>query len=668
MTTRPGRRTTMPGPVEPTAGSTVVLRPLGHDDVVLTRGVLADRQRANRENGIALGATRLAEAGNLANLRAAAEAGGGEGAAYVGEVFMDSDVYKWLEAVAWEYGREPDERLLSALVETTALVAAAQQPDGYLNSYVQVTSGGRARYADLSFGHELYCFGHLIQAGIAARRATPFEGLFDVALRAADHMVETFGPDRLDGVDGHPLVETALVELFRETADARYLDLARFFVTARGRQRCRTWNREPIYFSDRVAPRDADTLEGHAVRAVYLAMGVADLVAEPGGDPDRALAQAQLRQWEHTTATKTYLTGGMGSRWEGEAFGDPYELPPDTAYGETCAAIASMHWNWRLLLQTGEARFADLLERTLYNGFLAGFSLDVEEFFYVNALQVRSGAVPDSHKQPASGRHGWFECACCPPNVMRTVACLQDFCATITADAVQLHLYASMDLRSDLAGGVVRLRVVTEYPADGRVRIEVVDTPDTAWSLSLRVPGWADSASVEVSGNAPETAAPGYTTVTKTWSVGDVVVLTLPVAPRLVVANDRVDAVRGCVAVERGPLVYTLEQQDQPGGVDLGDVRVESTEFREDVQPALLGGVTTLRLRGSIPESQEARPLYRSADGAVADRRQELELAAIPYYAWANREPGAMRVWIPASPQLLTRADHDTTTRTEPST
>jgi DUF1680 family protein len=596
--------TSTPRPAAPTSAAEVTLRPLGVGDVRIG-GFWADRQRANA-SAVPVGRQRLEEAGNLQNLRIAA--GQAEGEA-IGPVFADSDVYKWLEALAWEYARHPTDAVLEMQREVTAVVAAAQAEDGYLNSVVQVRHGGR-RYTDLPWSHEHYCAGHLVQAAVAQVRCTGDTALLDVAVKLADHLADTFGEDRRHDVDGHPVIEMALVELYREAGDPRHLELARYFVEARGHGLMEGYGREPTYFSDRVPVRGATSVEGHAVRAVYLAAGAADLAAELG---DEVLLNALRTQFDHMTATKMYVTGGLGSRWDREAFGDPYELPPDRAYAETCAAIGGVQWAWRMLLATGDVRYADAVERMLFNGFLAGVSLSGTEYFYVNPLQHRSDAHADENRSPAHGRRGWFDCACCPPNVMRTLSGLVGYLATTDDGGVQLHQYAP----GTVTAGGTALTVETEYPWDGLVRVRVDAAPE-AFTLALRVPAWAEGATVTAQGES-RPADPGYVRVEA--AAGDVVELQLPMEVRTTTAHPRVDAVRGCVAVERGPLVYAAEQADHDTPVD--DLRIDLAAPRDSTHRVdLLGGVTTVTAGG---------------------------LTLVPYYAWANRGPAPMRVWIPTT-------------------
>ena len=333
-----------------------------------------------------------------------------------------------------------------------------------------------------------------------------------------------------------------------------------------------------------------------------------------------------------------YLTGGIGSRHHGEAIGEPYELPPDRAYCETCAAIASIMWNWRMLLVTGESRFADLLERTLYNGFLSGHSLDGESFFYMNPLQSRNG----------ERRHRWNPVACCPPNVMRLLASLHHYLATVTETGVQLHQYASSTIRTAVpAAGPVELAVETSYPWSGTVAVDVVSSTDAEWTLSLRIPAWAGAALVD-----GEPVAPGeYATLTRRWRAGDRVVLELDVSPRLTAPNPRIDAVRGCVALERGPIVYCVEQPDLPAGADLADVALDPAADPVDSGPvAQLGGLPGVSLAGVLRDTDGwRRTEYRDLRELPATSATPTQLLAVPYFAWANRDEGGMRVWIPVA-------------------
>jgi hypothetical protein len=618
------------GAVVPTAAARLRLRPLDASGVHILGGLLGNRQRVNREVTLFRGAEELERAGTFDNLRLAA-AGARDG--HRGLVFKDSDVYKWLEALAWEIGREPSPELERLAADAVELVASAQEPDGYLNSWCQVVDP-TWRWTDLQQGHELYCAGHLIQAAVALARATGDPTLLGVARRLADLIDEVFRGGAQTGTDGHPEIELALVELYRCTGDRRYLELADTLTSRRGHGQFAGGRFDLRYYQDVEPVRETHTIYGHAVRALYLAAGVTDLYSETG---DEALLEAMLRQWDDMASTKTYLTGGVGSRHADESIGDPYELPPDRAYCETCAAVASIMWNWRLLLVTGESRFADLVERTLYNGFLSGLSLDGRSFFYVNPLQSRGG----------HGRASWDPVACCPPNVMRLLASLNQYLATTSDGGVQLHQYAPASVRAaNPAGEPVELRVETEYPWHGAVEIEVVAGGTVPWTLSLRIPEWARRATVD----GEPVAAGGYAELTREWGAGDRVALELDVSARLTAPNPRIDAVRGCLAIERGPIVYCIEDADLPDGVDLADVGLDTGVLLEDAGPVpALTGVPAVAAGGIVHDGWQRLGYRDTRELPVPRDEARAQLLAVPYFTWANRGAGAMRVWIPGA-------------------
>ena len=644
---------TATGPVRLGPRSWAVLRPTVAPTV--TAGFWRDRRQVNAQVGIPQGPALLESAGNLHNLRLVA--GAAEGSFVGAYPFQDTDVYKWLEAASWQLAQDTlagrDTSALAAEVDRIiALVADAQEEDGYLSTWFQ-SGKGDGRYSDLRWGHELYNAGHLIQAAVAHRRATGRDDLLDVACRFADHIDVTFGPEGsgrpIDSFDAHPEVETALAELYRETGEGRYLDLAGYFVDRHGHGA----HHHEVYCQDRVPVREADNVEGHAVRQLYLLAAAADLATETG---EPALVEACVRLWHAMAATKTHLTGGVGAHHDKEDFGDPFELPNERAYCETCAAIASIQFSWRMALLTGQARYSDLIERTLFNGFLAGMSLDGESWLYVNPLQVRDGYL-DAGGDQSSRRTRWFRCACCPPNVMRLLASLEHYLTSTDGHGLQLHQYASGRFHGEADGEPLIVSVNTDYPWRGRVAVTVERTPGTAWTLSLRIPQWADRYTV-TRGGAPladTVVEDGWLRISGAWSEGEEIVLDLDLTPRLVTADPRVDAVRGCVAIERGPLVYCLEQADHPGG-GLDDVTVDpGVPLAVKERPDLLGGVVTVLAGGHrrhIPEnSWWPYPPYTPA-GDSHDTRAPgapLELTAVPYYAWANRATGSMRVWLPTT-------------------
>ncbi len=505
------------GPVDNSRSPQSLLRTLPLDGVQISGGFWGDQQQTNRTVSIPHGYAMLEATHALRNLRVA---GGLETAEFAGFWFADSDVYKWLEAAAWEIGRAPDAALQAMADVAIALVEGAQQPDGYLDSYFQIAKP-EARWSDLDHGHELYCAGHLIQAAVAFQRAVGDERLMRVALRLVDHIYDLFGPGKRDETAGHPEIEMALVELYRDTRDPRHLELAQLFIDRRGRNKMRGHaGYGAIYQQDHVPVRQATEVAGHAVRQIYLTTGATDLYMETG---EQALMDAMQTLWTDMTETKMYITGGLGSRFDGEAFGGPYELPSDTCYCETCAAIASLMWNWRLLLLTGESKYADLFERTLYNGVLPSPGSDGASYLYVNPLQVRGGRYvrsgPEGEGSDEPMRPAWHNCACCPPNVMRLYSSLQHYLATTRDNAIQIHQYADASVNVTLPVGAVALNMETGYPRDGVVAIDVESTPAAAWTLALRLPEWTNEYWISVNGEdfKSDEIVGGYITLERTW-------------------------------------------------------------------------------------------------------------------------------------------------------
>jgi DUF1680 family protein len=435
-----------------------------------------------------------------------------------------------------------------------------------------------------------------------------------------------------------------LIELARATGERRYVELTKFLVDVRGHgvlgDAYNRFGRE--YHQDHEPFRELDEITGHAVRAVYLNAGVADLYAETG---EPALLAALHRLWESMTARKMYITGGIGSRWHGESFGPDYDLPNASAYTETCAAIGSIMWNWRLLLIEGKAAYADLIERTLYNAILPGVALDGETYFYQNPL-----ADEGKHR-----RQPWFTTACCPPNVARLLASLPGYLYSLAGDEIWVHLYTDSTATLRLPGGrTVELRQQTRYPWEGEIAIEVRGEGD--FSLRLRISEWcATGATVRVNGEGiGGEAAPGtYGVIRRAWQPGDVVTLSLPMPVRRLQCHPRVTENAGHVALMRGPLVYCLEQVDHPG-TDIPDLILrDDARFEEAWRPNLLDGVVTLTAEAiSAPAARSwDGTLYRSTEtGPGEPERRPARLTAVPYYAWANREPGPMRVWIRRQP------------------
>ncbi|MFH9551870.1 glycoside hydrolase family 127 protein [Streptomyces sp. NPDC017435] len=630
-------------PVAPTRGR---LRPLGLDEVRITGGFWARRRHTNESATLGHCRDWMDRVGWTGNFRAAAQ-----GRAHRdrrGREFADSEVYKLLEAMAWQAG--PTGTLDTDIAALTEAVAPAQEPDGYLNTAFG-HPGQPPRYSDLEWGHELYCHGHLIQAGVAQARTRGEGELTKIARRAADHVCATFGRGGIQGVCGHPEIETALVELARLTGEQRYLDQAALFIDRRGHGTLADGEFGRVYHQDDLPLRRATVLRGHAVRALYLAAGAVDLAVETGDDD---LLDAVVRQWETAVARRTYLTGGMGSHHRDESFGDDFVLPPDRAYSETCAGVASVMLCWRLLLATGEPRYADLAERTLFNVVATSPAEDGRAFFYANTLHRRHrGAAPAvdavSPRAESSLRAPWFAVSCCPTNVARTLAQLPAYLATADDHGVQLHQYADAEIATSLQGGHgVALRVRTDYPSGGNVTVRIDrSSSDRPWTVSLRVPAWTAGATawlVDPDGTR-RTVPPGMTEVTRRFRPGDEIGLELPVRPRWIRADPRVDAVRGTVAVQRGPLVYCAESVDLPDGHDVDVIRVDPAAPPEDGTDGTVvtaGQITVYD--GQRDETWPYRPLDATAAAPSADRT---EIVLVPYHSWANRGTSTVRVWLP---------------------
>ncbi|MEU0194634.1 beta-L-arabinofuranosidase domain-containing protein [Streptomyces afghaniensis] len=641
-------------PVAPTRGR---LRPLGLDEVRITGGFWARRRHTNATATLGHCRDWMEREGWTGNFLAVAE--GRIQRDRRGREFADSEIYKLLEAMAWE-GAAYD----ADVTALTDVIAPAQDPDGYLNTAFG-RPGQQPRYSDLEWGHELYCHGHLMQAGVAQARSRGEGELTKIARRAADHVCATFGPGGNPGICGHPEIETALVELARLTGEQRYLDQAALFLDRRGHGTLADIEFGRAYYQDDMPVRRAGVLRGHAVRALYLAAGAVDVAVETGDDD---LLAAVVRQWEAMVARRTYLTGGMGSHHRDESFGDDFVLPPDRAYSETCAGVASVLLAWRLLLATGEPRFADLAERTLFNVIATSPSEDGRAFFYANTLHRRHrGSRPPTDRVSPRADSGlrapWFAVSCCPTNVARTLAQLPTYLATADDDGVQLHQYADAELATTLAHGQgVALRVRTDYPSGGTVAVRISRSPARPWTLCLRVPAWTAGATawlVDPDGQR-RTAAPGTARLTRIFRPGDELRLELPVAPRWIASDPRIDAIRGTLAVQRGPLVYCAESTDLPDGHDVDALRVDPSAEPAD------GPDGTVLAPGELAAPADPHDTawpYRPLGRATARTADRMGITLVPYHSWANRGPSTMRVWLPTTQSPTTPPPPTTPTR-----
>jgi len=638
--------------VVPTRKASVRLRPIGLVGSRIEGGLWADRRRTNREITIPFGAEQLEAAGNLLNLQLAAGASG----AYRGAnddtgntaPFLDSDVYKWLEAVGWELAQFPDDRLLALAEPIIELVAKAQRPDGYIDSYYQAALPGK-EFTNPEWGHELYVAGHLIQAAIAWRRGLGDDRLMAIARRFVARIEAELGPGKREWICGHPEFEMALVELYRTTGEVRHLEFARTLVERRGHGILGPCRYSARYWQDHEPVRTAPEPAGHAVRQIYLECGVVDVAVETG---DRELLEAVIRRWESMISSRAYITGGLGSRHQDEAFGYAFELPPDLAYAETCAAIGSVMLSWRLLLATGEPRFADFIERTAFNAVLPGIAFDGTHFFYSNPLLRRSAGAEVMEGPATTRRASWFLIPCCPPNLMRFLASFPDLAATVSDRGVELHQYVTGSFDAAVHGGAVRISTETNYPWEGVVHVTVDESVTDAWTLSMRVPEWCPSATASLGAERLGESGPGTIELTRHWSVGDRLTLELAMSSRATIPDPRIDAVRGTIALERGPLVYAVEDADLPAGMSVESIEVAESPYLEDsVKSELgLGEMTWISLDAALRrDASGPRWPYRNVDaqrpsGAAGE---QIRVRALPYFAWANRAGLGMRVWLP---------------------
>lgn len=627
-----------PAPALPRARRPTGLRPLDLTAVTLhPHGALGAWQELNASATIPHCIAQLEASGVIDNFRRLV---GESGAPHRGFVFADSDLYKVLEAVAWEIGRSGTTAHDAWLDEMIALLARVQEPSGYLHTWIQGVHPEK-RFAELHWTHEMYVLGHWLQAGIALARTADRTDLLELALRFVDLLERRFGPGREDGIPGHPEIETALVELYRHTGEERHLALAQHLVDQRGRGILPGGGFGSHYFQDHLPVREAPDPTGHAVRQLYLDAGVTDLFLETG---EAALGAVMHEQWDRVHTRKMYLSGAFGSRHRDESFGNDHELPSDRAYAETCATIADLHWTWRMMLAGDDPRHGDVIEREIHNALAASVDASGTRFFYSNPLQRRPDRF-DEENAPAE-RQEWYSCACCPPNIARTIAQLGAYVAAVREDeegpSLELLQHGAMtiDLPAELGSG--RLDVETSYPDSGllRLRLDPLRAAEGA-RLGVRIPGWVRAGTVILSGGTARPLSPAELTAQR-LELGleevDGAAIEFDMPPRWTVPHPRVDATRDCLALERGPLVLCLEQVDMPDGVEVDDLRV----------PA--GAAATPRADGGIELALHHVPdsgtLYRDVD-APAAQGVPVTVTAVPFARWGNRGPGAMRIWLP---------------------
>nr|WP_321523064.1 beta-L-arabinofuranosidase domain-containing protein [uncultured Macellibacteroides sp.] len=528
-----------------------------------------------------------------------------------GIFFDDSDVYKALEGMAYALINHPDANLEKKADEWIAKIASAQQPDGYINTYYTLT-GLDKRWTNMD-KHEMYCAGHMIEAAVAYYRATGKRTLLDVSIRMADHMMNVFGPDKRHWVPGHEEIELALVKLFQVTKDKRYLNFSNWLLEERGHGHGSKGDEgkwEPIYYQDEKPIREMTDIAGHAVRCMYLYCGMADVAAYKN---ETSYIVAMNRLWDDVVLRNMYITGGIGSSKHNEGFTEDYDLPNKDAYCETCASVGMVYWNQRMNQFTGNSKYVDVLERSMYNGALAGISLSGDRFFYVNPLEADG-----SHHRKA-----WYGCACCPSQISRFLPSIGNYIYGTSKEAVWVNLYIGNRTEIPMDNGTLLVEQETNYPWDGNVKLKITSPKGLDKEFRLRIPGWCKKYSIKVNDekfNAP--VENGYAVINNKWKTGDVIVFKMDMDIQVVAADERVKENVGKRAIQRGPIVYCLEEADNKDSFDRVAISPKTT-FKSKFESNFLDGVTSIE---------------------AANKDQKFLL--IPYYAWDNREAGKMKVWI----------------------
>lgn len=599
----------------------------------------------NRTVTIPASFAKCEETGRVENFVKAAKKEGKFGTTFP---FDDTDIYKIIEGASYSMSVHPDPKLDRYCDSLITIVAAAQEPDGYLYTARTIDPAhpqswaGKERWVNESIlSHELYNSGHLFEAAAAHYQATGKRNFLDIALKNADLLTQVFGPGKRDDAPGHEIVEMGLVKLYRITGEKKYLDLAKFFIDCRGKKR----DPKKIYSQDHIPVVEQDEAVGHAVRAGYLYSGVADVAALTG---DSAYLAAIDKIWDNMVSKKFYITGGVGARHDGEAYGANYELPNLTAYNETCAAIANVYWNYRMFLLHGDAKYIDVLERSLYNGVISGVGLDGKTFFYPNPLECNMNFKFNSGE--TLDRQPWFDCSCCPTNLCRFIASVPGYIYAQSGNSIYVNLFAQSSSTIHLnKKDPVSISQETQYPWDGDIKISVSPKKAKPFALCLRIPGWAenrpvpsdlysyltpetDSVSIKVNGEPVSyKTEKGYAIIDREWKPGDVVSYNIPMDIKRVEANAKVADDAGKIALERGPMVYCLEGVDNGAGL-MNLALPDSSKLAENYNPDELNGIVTIS---------------GEATYAKGKRTEIQKFTAIPYYAWCNRGADEMKVWVP---------------------
>src|SRR5262245_13073704 len=661
-----GNSPTTPGTEERgVQGSAVKLFEPSFKQVKITDRFWSPRIETNHKESLKAVLAKIEESGAVQNFAIAAGRAKGE---FRGPFWSDSDVYKWLEGASYTLALTPDPALEKKVDEIIDLIAAAQQKDGYLDTYIQLVDP-KSRWTNLAFFHEDFCAGHLFEAAVGHFESTGKRTLLDVAIKNADRFDAVFGPGKRDGIPGHEGIELALVRLSRATGEKRYLNLAQFFIDGRGQKPSffeREYQRldptkttmflgrrityrtladeffrkdpnkfDTSYSQDHLPVRQQNDVVGHAVRAMYLFSGMADVAYENG---DRGLLEALDRLHHNVTTKRMYVTGGIGPSGENEGFTTDYDLPNEEAYQETCASIGMMMWNHRLFKLSGDGRYTDFVEHLLYNAVLAGVSFNGDQFCYVNPLYSGGKAR----------RHSWFTVPCCPTNVVRILPSLGRYIYSQSDDGVWVNLYIPGSVTAKLKNGSeVHLSQSGNYPWDGNIQLKMGLASPQEFNLNLRIPGWATTATAKVNGQRINLAVfNGYARINREWANNDTIDLVLPMNIQRLEANPKVAEDRGKVALRRGPFIYCLEEPDQKVDLDLIVLPMDA-KLESHSEPGLLNGVTVITGQGyQVPPKGWENRLYRPTNST---EREPVTIKAIPYYSWGNRQYGKLAVWIQSS-------------------
>lgn len=593
---------------EKEAGTMKKITPVNFSEVKIIDNFWSPRLKNHKDVTLGVCIDQIEnQTGRIRNFENAALKQGNHSGIY----FDDSDVYKALEGMAYSLQNNPDPVLEAKCDEWIAKFAAAQEKDGYINTYYTLT-GLDKRWTEMD-KHEMYCAGHMIEAGVAYYNVTGKRDLLDVCIKMADHMMTQFGPGKRDWVPGHEEIELALVKLYQATGEKKYLDFSEWLLDERGKGLGAN-NGEPwdaAYHQDDKPVREMTDIAGHAVRAMYLYCGMADVAAYIG---DQGYIDALNRLWDDVVLRNMYITGGIGQSAHNEGFTEDYSLPNLTAYCETCASVGMVYWNWRMNQFTGDGKYVDVMERSMYNGALAGISLNGDRFFYVNPLE----SLGDHH------RKAWYGCACCPSQICRFLPSIGNYIYGVSNDEVWVNLYIGSQASVKYGKKDLTLTQETNYPWEGAVKITIGAKSPVNAEMRLRIPGWCKSYTVKVNGaEVKPLVESGYAVLPGKWSDGDAIELNMDMPVEVVAADPRTKEDEGMRAIQRGPIVYCIEEADNKDGFD--DLKIsENADFTTAFEKDLLNGVVTI-------------------DAKVGDRT----LKYIPYYSWDNREAGKMKVWVP---------------------